>query len=204
MMTPADLRRQLCQALEAQSGLEQHRPYLGMSGIGECSRRQYFDYVQGRTDLTDRSHWYCWTGYAHEEMVRRLFPDAERSPQLEIISNFDDRFRGHIDDALIGQGIIECKSVSWEKFLRVKQNDQPAFKHEAQVQMYLHYSDWQRAFIIYIARDVPFREWNGYPLWVFEVLPRPILAGKLELKAKRILAAVDAGHAPACDCGYCY
>ena len=67
-----NLKANLCYALREQSGLEQHRPYLGMSGIAGCPRKLYMEFMGGRKPPTDQQHWYCWTGYMHEAAVVRL------------------------------------------------------------------------------------------------------------------------------------
>lgn len=203
-MQASTLKNVLTSSLKKQSGLEPRRPYLGMSGISQCPRKLYFDFVDGREAANDQQHWYCWTGYLHEGAVVALLADlgAERK-QTEVIAAFDSRFRGHIDYLFSAQEIIEIKSVTWDKFCKVQAEDRAEYGHEAQVQMYLRHGGWQRAKIIYIARDVPHREFRGMPLWVIDTEPKPGLADKLDAKAKAVLAAIDSKTAPACECGWC-
>jgi len=67
-----NLKQQLSDALRQKSGLEQHRPYLGMSGISQCPRKLYREFLGGRKLPTDQQHWYCWTGYLHEAAIMNL------------------------------------------------------------------------------------------------------------------------------------
>jgi hypothetical protein len=119
------------------------------------------------------------------------------------VAGYDDRFRGHIDLALSKSDLVEIKSTNWTKFRDIVHRQAADPRHLAQVQMYLRHGGWQRAFIVYIARDVPHAEFTGYPLYVLEVVPDPGLADALDTKAQAILAAIDAGSPPACDCGWC-
>ena len=108
------LKANLCYALREQSGLEQHRPYLGMSGIAQCPRKLYYEFLGGRKPPTDQQHWYCWTGYMHEAAVVRLIAgDAEaRQADAELCVLF----------LLIDQATLEPATLARD-FARIQ--DQP-------------------------------------------------------------------------------
>lgn len=196
------LKDQLCSALREKSGLEPRRPYLGMSGIGRCPRKLYRDFLEGRDQPGDQQHWYCWTGYLHESGIIGLLGGVEKE-SVEVVAEFDRRFRGHTDHRM-GPDLVEIKSVEWRKFCRVRESNQAEFDHLAQVQMYLrHGKMWPQALVVYVARDVPYREWEGPPFWVVEVRPDERLADRLDEKARRVLAAIDSGEVPVCECGWC-
>jgi len=200
-----DLKRDLAAALIANSGLEQHRRYIGMSGIGRCPCLLYRQYLDGRGDLTDQHHWNCWLGYLFEGGVVALLDGIfgiERRP-LEIVAPFDDRFRGHIDYQTPAGDLVEIKSTSWRGFKSVIAHGGKR-AHRAQVQMYLRHGGFERGLLVYVARDVPWDEWNGLPLWVVEERPDDRWADSLDRKARLILAHVDQGDGPpACTCGRC-
>ncbi len=208
-MNARQLKSELSQALLEKSGLEQRRAYLGMSQIGRCPRQLYWAMVEGRSDteMNEQRHWFCWTGYLHEAAMLELLGVDVSQQGVEIVADFDRRFRGHVDCVLDSSGIAEIKSVSWRKFQRIREWNRPDHLHMKQVQSYLHHgipgAVWDRAFIIYLARDVPFPEWRGFPIWVFGVPYNEALARMLDVKAQRILAAVDAGTPPECECGRC-
>lgn len=195
-----NLKKLLAENLRQKSGLESHRQYLGMSGISNCPRKLYQEFVNGRRPATDQQHWYCWTGYLHEAAIMNLLGVQQNS--IEIVAAFDNRFRGHVDHANDKQ-IYECKSVTWEKFNRIRNNNRPEIEHNNQVQMYLRHGGFNLAEIIYIARDVPHREFDGPPFWVFDILPDNVIADVLDQKARDILAAIDRQEIPVCTCGYC-
>jgi hypothetical protein len=199
------LKTFLMDALRRQSGLEARRPYLGMSSISQCPRKLYFDFVEGREPATDRNHWTCWSGYLYESALLGLlgsqFPGQAQSCQFEIVAGFDSRFRGHVDWVLDGD-LVEIKSTNWANFGRIIESG-PNQRTIDQVQCYMRHGAFEKAHIVYIARDVPGDQWRGLPLWTFEQYPLPELAGRLDEKAQRILAAVDRGLPPGCECGWC-
>lgn len=196
-----DLKARLTHALRQKSNLDQHRPYLGMSGIGGCPRRLYFDFLQGRPEPTDQDHWYSWTGYLHEAGIIHLLDGQVKVEQIEVIAAYDDRFRGHVDGTLDGD-LVEIKSVNWGKYRRII-NDGPTQANIDQIQMYLRHGGWSRCHLIYIARDVPHVEWCGLPLWTYTVHLSTDRAHHLDRKAKAILAAIDKQQPPTCNCNWC-
>lgn len=202
-MNAIALKDQLAQALRQKSGLEGHRPYLGMSGIGSCPRKLYMEFIGGKERPSDQQHWYCWTGYMHEAAVIGLIAGEQTvQRQVEVVAEFDPRFRGHVDYVL-GSQVVEIKSVGWEKFIKIRDEGRAQYEHRAQVQMYLRHGGWPKGLIIYIARDVPHREFDGPPFWVFEADPDRKLADTLDAKAREVLAAIDRRETPACECGWC-
>jgi hypothetical protein len=203
-MNAFDLKTQLCQALVKQSGLDRHRRYLGMSGIGYCPRQLYDRYLHGLSDYDEQSHWRSWLGYLFEAGLIRLFDNNLLTQHAEIVAAYDSRFRGHIDHQTADGDLVEIKSVDWYNFNRIRAQG-PKRAHRAQVQMYLRHGGWPRAFLIYVARDMPWQQaWPGFPLWVFEERPDDDWADALDAKAQDILEALDGtGPLPVCSCGRC-
>jgi hypothetical protein len=60
--------------------------------------------------------------------------------------------------------------------------------------MYLHHGKYPLALMVYVARDTG-------QIHTAEIRPTRDVAEDLNRKAQMILAAVDAGRAPACECG---
>jgi hypothetical protein len=201
-MNAITLKQSLVEALRDKSGLEQHRPYLGMSSIYYCPRKLYFDFVEGRQSFTDRDHYYCWLGYMYEDRLKQLLGEQVQYRPIEIVAEWDARFRGHADYQF-DSALVEIKSTNWDKYQKIVADRRPDPAHVAQVQMYLRHGGWPACFMIYIARDVPPREWQAFPLWIFEIGPDPALADTLDQKARRILMAVDKGLPPNCICNWC-
>jgi len=202
MMDAKGLKENLCRALVEQSGLEKRRPYLGMSGIGRCQRELYWQFVDGKADMGDQAHWNCWLGYLFERGMVGLFGAGMAPAFGEIVAGFDDRFRGHVDGETVYGDLVEIKSATWMGFRLIKKRG-PKEWHRAQVQMYLRHGGYERGFLVYVARDIPAGAWGGIPIWVFEERPDGEWADALDGKARRVLAAVDEGRAPACECGRC-
>jgi hypothetical protein len=177
---------------------EQHRRYLGMSAISQCARYLYDTYLDGRDDPSRRTLQYCHEGYLHEQdIIERLEKASYQVSHrgAELVAEFDDRHRGHIDGYLPQANLLlEVKSVSPIRFDQVRREPFPS--HVAQVQAYLHYSGFRRALIVYKNRN------NG-DLWTHIVHEDYQTGAMLEEKARRILARIDAGTPPPCTCGRC-
>lgn len=200
-MNPTQTETQLKTALVANGGHEEARDYLGMSSIGYCSRKIYNDLVNGKSDDEHRLDWYGFAGRMWEAALIRLLGHTPPAEQIEVVSKFNTRFRGHVDFVLPDGTLIECKSVDWGNFTKLYGG--PKREHIDQVQMYLRHGGWQRALIIYAARDIVWREWNGIPIRVFEILPDERRQNDLDAKAADLLARLDAGDPPPCECGWC-
>src|SRR5262245_2638291 len=138
-MEAKELEVKLMQSLRAMSGLEKHRPYLGMSGISKCSRRLYQEFTQGRLPPRDRDYYYCWSGYLFERAILDLL--GAKRQEVEVIASWDSRFQGHIDYVLSEQAgvLLEIKSITFEKFLRLQESGRPDEANVAQVQMYMRH-----------------------------------------------------------------
>jgi hypothetical protein len=191
-------KKMLMKGLRTRSGYEERRAYLGMSGIGNCARKLFMDYVNGRhTD--DQGYWYCWTGYLFEAGVLALLGLEKR--EREITASFDARFRGHTDFYTDDGTVVDVKSTTLEKFIAVKKAG-PPFAHVAQMQMYMRHGQYGKAVLIYTVRDIPARAWTE-PFWTVDVPPDRALMDRLDFKAKMILEAIDRRIPPACECGYC-
>jgi len=189
--------RQLLECDRVLDEWDDSRTYLGMSRIGECPRRLYEDFVDGRERPGIAGLRYCHEGYLHEaDIVGRLekagIPVANRG--RELVAPFDPRFRGHIDGE-IGGDLLEIKSVTPEKLNEVRLNG-PLPAHRDQAQIYMRYGRYGQAWIVYKARA------DG-SVWVCSIRRDDRRGAELEDKARAILAAVDAGQPPACECGRC-
>lgn len=192
--------------LRRHSGLEQ-RTYLGMSSIGYCPRKIYFDLTRGRS-FDDRDARMCYVGYLFERDLReRLITvgvlnhygplnDPKNPVGKELIAPFDNRFRGHTDGELDGETLLEIKSVSLRRFEEVDYNGVCINEHYAQVQCYMRYGHYAHTVLIYVCRD-------SFQHMLFDIPYRFADGEVYEGKAKRILAALDRREAPRCTCQRC-
>lgn len=196
-MNADDLKQQLLDWTVRNSGAEQ-RTYLGMSSISECSLELYRRMLEPR-QWTMSQHLYCYNGYLFErDLKARLAglglyaPGSER----ELVATFDARFIGHTDGALVTGEMLEIKSTHQEKLDRIVSEGRIPMANFEQVQTYMRHGNYYRAFVVYVARD------SGN-LHVFEMRLVLAVADRLDIKAKRILRAVDEQRPPKCECRRC-
>lgn len=194
-MHPRTLR--LALESDAVFGEFERRSYLGMSQIYRCPRVLYMSMVNGRVRPGLGGRRLCHEGLVHEaDVIARLAAAGiEVSGQgHEVVAGFDPRFRGHVDGLIDGE-VLEIKSVSQALFdAEVRRRALPP--HVWQVQAYLRYGGWDWGQLVYKARD------SGR-VWVHAVRVDMLIGAQIEEKARRVLAAVDRGEPPACECGRC-
>ncbi len=209
-MDSRQLKQLYIENLKAKSGLEQHRPYLGMSGISQCPRLLYNQFTNGRGYQPIQDHWHCREGYKEQaealEMLGAINPKG-----VEVIAEWDARYKGHTDWETPDGDLVEIKSVYWDKFMDIVERRRAERQHYEQVQAYLRHGVWKLAHICYKARDVPQEQWRGdtiatcggIPVWIVSVGLNREVADRLDAKARMILGAIDRGVAPDCVCGRC-
>jgi len=197
--------------LRTHSGLEAKRDYLGISAIGKCPRQVVREYLHGKSELTLQAHQMCYAGYLFEQDVMRrlvemgvaappptpphLGTDGEGS-QIEVVANFDNRLRGHVDGETVDGELLEIKSVNRLKFDKVKATHMALTEHFAQVQLYMKYGPWKKCWVVYVCRETMEHH-------VVKVTYLHTQGIKFEMKAQRILAHIDSGILPRCECQYC-
>jgi len=190
----------------AQDTKHEHRDYVGMSGIGGCPREMYWRYMDPQP-AEQRLLWYSWTGYMHEEAVLKLL--GAEQVRRDIVASFDDRYRGHTDHELPDGTLVEVKSVGWNKIVRLRGQRKASENNIAQVQAYMKHGGFEKGVIVYVARDIPHREfykWKGDwlpPFWCVEVFPDTFVQDELDKKAKMVLTMIDRGVPPRCECRWC-
>ena len=207
-MFAADVQNQLLEHLKRNSGLEARRPYLGMSAIAQCPRKLYFDFLEGKTNPTERDHLYCYSGYLFErDVFARLaaigivnfygpLNDPANPRGVEVVASFDERFRGHTDGETVDGELLEIKSVNPLGFDKVRSLQRPKYEHFVQVQAYMRYGPWTHALLVYVNRDT-------FEHLVLHVARSERHGEQLEQKARALLAAIDARTPPACECERC-
>lgn len=196
-MNATQIQRWLKEQIEIHSGLDQHRDYFGISKIGDCPHHAVIEYLKGM-QISEEAHRMCFAGYEHERSILELLAWAGCAKLLtvEVIAPFDQRFRGHIDSLTISDDLLEIKSVSTQKFQQVIEASKPLKKHAMQVQLYMRYGHWRQAFVVYRNRET-------YEHYVCRVPYFEESARRYEEKAIRILACIDRGEIPPCECGWC-
>jgi len=193
-MLAADIQNKIMNFIREHSGFETKRTYVGMSHLSECPAEQYTAFWDGLTE-TDYNHRMAYLGYALESVEREILfrSGVLRSIDREIVAEFDPRVRGHIDGETMDGDLVEIKTVSTVKFEKVIESDKALRDHFSQVQAYMHFGGYRHAEIIYICRE----DFRHYVIHV------PYVRGvgeQIEAKARRVLAAIDEGRQPPCEC----
>ncbi len=182
----------------AHSGYED-RSYLGMSRIGECPRVLFTDFIKVKRDWDPAHHLLCYAGYLWERDIRTRLRESGLYAELserEIVAEFDERFRGHIDGELQDGSLLEIKSTVQAKIDTIQATNKIPLKNYQQVQVYLRHGGYDRAQVVYVARDTD-------ELLVYEVRPNRGVQDLMDDKARWVLSAIDEGVAPGCTCGRC-
>jgi hypothetical protein len=141
---------------------------------------------------------YFHEGYLHErDVIERL--EAAGVPvlnrQRELVAEWDERFRGHIDGEVDGD-LLEIKGLEDGQALDNVRKMGPRSRDRSQVQAYMRYGEYYRALIVYKVRS------NG-EMWVCWLRRDDEMGEEIERKARMVLQAVDDDQAPECTCGYC-
>jgi hypothetical protein len=179
----------------AENSGHEDRRYLGMSRISECPRRLYFEVLNG-TPATESDKLRFYAGYLWErDVVSRLKSLGLYSANSREITALGGRFVGHTDGEIEGD-LLEIKSVTSNKYERLLRDKRLPSNHFRQIQTYMLHGKYQRAFVVYVVRDMG-------DIHVEEVRCIPKIGETMTEKARRILSAIDAGNPPQCECGNC-
>ncbi len=192
-MTALELRTALEDWTAQNCGLET-RDYLGMSTVGKCPAEMYYRATGSGPDGRFEVARYCYEGLLHQEdLIQRLKAMHLYEPAPELVASFDDRVRGHPDGIVDGR-VMDIKSVTRDTFYQVKQSQRAPDEHYAQVQCYMLYGKFREAILLYKCRETG-------KIWPLYVLAQEGAQRRIEEKIKRVLAAIDRGVPPACECG---
>lgn len=194
---PYEFEQRIMAQLRKRSRLDAHRAYLGMSQIGRCQAQIYRTMTLG-SDTGDFNHRMAYTGYMHEwDVLTRLREmGLAQLDRRELVADFDERLRGHVDGVTTWGDLLEIKSTSAHKFEMVVYHNRAMHEHNDQAQLYMLYGGWRDTYFVYVNRET-------FEHKVMRVSFDQERAALLVEKAKRVLAAVDAGEPPACECGRC-
>jgi hypothetical protein len=170
------------------SGHEERKGVLSMSSLhleDDEIIRNYFDGMA----VVPFQHLKFYRGkLAEEGFIERIVNSHIFSTVLvhQKISVYDDRLTGHTDILIPEHNIIfEYKSVpSIENLAELAQSKQVPYKVFCQVQGYLLWGKYTKAFIVYEARE------GGYPI-VIEMDSHYNKQVDLRNKAERILKQID-------------
>jgi hypothetical protein len=191
-MIVKELETKLIQWSTQNSGYDEHRPYIGLSGIGDCSLiiyRRFFNRIGASIESRLK------TRYAYEieeNLKQRLRAMGIYSPGKEI-SIYDGLVQGHTDGQ-IGKDLLEIKTVPLTE--HIPRNNEIPRKAFWQSQGYMLYGNYDRSIMIYFARD--------YGVFkIFEIPRHAIMSDRIRSKIDALIEFVQTKIPPPCDCGKC-
>jgi len=189
----SNLEKKLIEWSVNNSGYDEHRDYIGLSTLADCSRIIYHRYFN-RVGLAREGHLKTRYCYEVEENIKERFRRMGLySPEKEI-SIFDGLVKGHTDGEILGY-LLEIKTVPETDHIPRCSVYIPG-KVYWQVQAYMLYGSYNRAFLIYLARKFGlFR--------VFIVTRDESLQSKINIRVNDLVEAVRRRKIPACECGKC-
>lgn len=180
------------------SKLEKHRPYVGMSNIGDCPRVIFRAYKQG-INIDYKAHQNAFRGYRIEAIAKEILIGAgimKPGSERELVAAFDSRYRGHTDGEVDRNQLVEIKSKRKDKFDMVLSEQRLPNREYHQVQSYIHYGGYSTALVFCICPET----FDTTTLVIKENFNAQLLN---EVKAKAILTSIDNDAEPACTCGRC-
>lgn len=191
-MRPNDLQAAIINWTVKNSGFEDHRAYIGLSGIGDCEQVIYDRYFGGQF-ATIGDHLMCRLGYDLEHKLIERLGDLGMYTPGETIELFNGLVQGHTDGR-IGEALLEIKTLEREDWL--PRDGRIPRRHYQQVQAYLHYTQREFAYMVYLARD--------HGCVTVEGIRRNATVGtSIAEKVQRLVDAVHNHQRPECSCGKC-
>ncbi len=191
-MIVKDVEKELIEWSAANSGYDEHRPYIGLSGIGDCSLliwRRFFNHTGASTESRLK------TRYSYEiekNLQERLKAMGIYSPGKEI-SLYDGLVQGHTDGE-INKDLLEIATVPLTE--HIPRSDEIPRKKFWQSQAYMLYGHYDRSIIIYFARD--------YGVFkVFKVFRHRVMGDRIMSKVDALVEFVQEKVPPPCECGKC-
>lgn len=170
-----------------ETGGHEQRFYLGMSQISRPEEALVQEMLTGTPTPGTDDRLRLAMGYHFERlMLERLHAMhlLRTAPRRELVAAFDERFRGHIDGEFSDGSLLEIKSITEQKRQHIRDTRKLPAYHFQQVQLYLHHGGYDRAHVVYVARD------SGQVL-VKTLYAVPDVARELNDKARRVLARYD-------------
>jgi len=145
----------------AQTGGHETRHYLGMSQISRREEDLIRDMINGSPKPTLDDYQRLALGYETETNVRNrllgaglIKPEWNQNLHAEwSLHEGQYLFRGHTDGEWKDGSLLEIKSTLGVKLDQIEQSGKLPRPHFEQVQCYMHFGRYERAYVLYFARD---------------------------------------------------
>jgi hypothetical protein len=192
-MRSVDLQSRLLAWSLANSGNDEHRNYIGLSGIADCER-VIIERWRGGNHPEDAELLKFGLGYDMEHILIGRLKALGLYRAGPAISLYGGMVQGHTDGLTPDGDLIEIKSVPGAQHLPV--NGKLPRRVYWQVQAYLYFGRLRYAHVIYLARDTG-------ALAVYGLRLSPEVGHEIEAKVARLVEFARSGRTPACTCGRC-
>jgi len=191
-MDAITISRQLMNWTVLNSGHQERRAYIGLSGIGGCERAIYDQYRFGsRMSVNEQLR--TRISYELEAAVIERLRGMRLYEAREEIVLFGGLVQGHTDGR-IGEAVLEIKTLPMAAAF--PKDDRLPRKHYQQVQAYMHFLKRTEAIMIYLERQ------NG-DLRVYRIRYNERAGQEIQAKVTKLVEAVRSYTRPACTCGNC-
>lgn len=185
-MTTQTFHMLLVEETVRQCGHQERKGVLSMSSLLEKDEVIIDRFRNGHDVDTLTKLKFYHGSHAEEGMRTRLIALFEQTGKLECgttLVAYDGRLTGHVDFIIDGI-VVEYKTVPTVEILdRMREQNNLPRRVFYQVQAYLLWGKFPKAFVVYESRA------GGFP-WVIEVLPDGNIRAELRAKADRLITAL--------------
>ena len=194
-MKADDLRNILLDWTLRHSGYDEHRNYIGLSGIADCSRIIYHRYFN-ETPASDEFQLRTRYSYELEQIIIDRLKGIggifkERKGPI-VAYKIPILVQGHIEGEVDGN-LFEIKTVPLTDYLPIHSVPRKTYW---QTQAYMHYGGYQATLCLYFARD------SGQ-FKIFDLWPDHRIMMTIDRKIQNLIEAIKKKEIPACECGRC-
>jgi hypothetical protein len=192
-MNVSDLEKSLINWTVQNSGYDEHRSYIGLSGIADCSLliyRRFFNHTGASMESQLKTRY----SYELEKNIQERFKGLNVYSPGKEISLYDGLVKGHTDGEILNN-LLEIKTVPLFEHIP-RSAREISRKIFLQCQAYMMYGNYEQAVVIYFARD------QG--LFRIFILDRHRGTGdNIASKLDALVEFVRMEMPPPCDCGRC-
>lgn len=191
-MNAIDLERILIDWTIRNSGYDEHRNYIGLSGIGDCPRIIYHRFFR-ETPASIESRLKTRLSYEIEaNLIERLTLIGIYKRRKDPIMAYDGLVQGHIEGEISGS-LLEIKTVPLFDYLPLRSVPRRVYW---QSQAYMYYGGYPATLCIYFVRD------DGR-FKIFDLWPDYRIMMEIDRKIQVLINAIKKEEIPACQCGRC-
>ncbi len=180
------------------SKLDLIHKYIGMSQLHGCAQEIYKSYFfPMNPSYNDYRNSY--RGYFFEREMKKILIESgvmEQDSERELFAPNSERISGHTDGETHDGILIEIKSVSQEKFERIRNDGKLPYKIFHQCNTYMGYGNYNKCKCIVFSTGT-------FEHIILDVNFNYKIFGDAQTKANYILGCIDSEKVPHCNCRNC-